>query len=33
VLTETLVALTNKEVPQEEFAHRPEKLLAKVKNN
>lgn len=30
VLTETLVALTNKEVPLEEFAHRPEKLLEKI---
>ncbi len=30
VLTETLVALTNKEIPLEEFAHKPEKLLAKV---
>ena len=28
VLTETLVALTNKEIPLEEFAHQPEKLLA-----
>jgi 2-dehydropantoate 2-reductase len=31
VLTETLVALTNKEIPLEEFAHQPEKLLSKVK--
>lgn len=30
VLTETLMALTNKEVPLEEFAHRPEKLLEKI---
>jgi 2-dehydropantoate 2-reductase len=30
VLTETLLALTNKELPLEEFAHKPEKLLAKV---
>jgi len=30
VLTETLVALTNKEIPLEEFAHKPEKLLAKI---
>ena len=30
VLTETLLALTNKEIPLEEFAHKPEKLLAKV---
>jgi len=28
VLTETLMALTNKEIPLEEFAHKPEKLLA-----
>src|SRR6266498_2397607 len=33
VLTETLVALTNKEIPLEEFAHKPKKLLAKVQNN
>ena len=31
VLTETLMALTNKEIPLEEFAHKPEKLLSKVK--
>jgi 2-dehydropantoate 2-reductase len=30
VLTETLVAMTNKEIPLEEFAHKPEKLLAKI---
>ena len=30
VLTETLLALTNKEIPLEEFAHKPEKLLAKL---
>jgi 2-dehydropantoate 2-reductase len=30
VLTETLMALTNKEVPLEEFAHKPEKLLEKL---
>src|SRR5512138_2525072 len=29
-LTEILVALTNKEIPLEEFAHKPEKLLAKI---
>jgi 2-dehydropantoate 2-reductase len=29
-LTETLLALTNKEIPLEEFAHKPEKLLEKV---
>jgi len=33
VLTETLVALTNKEIPPQEFAHKPEKLLSKIKNN
>jgi 2-dehydropantoate 2-reductase len=27
VLTETLLALTNKEIPLEEFAHKPEKLV------
>jgi 2-dehydropantoate 2-reductase len=30
VLTETLLALTNKEIPLEEFAHKPKKLLAKI---
>ena len=30
VLTETLVALTNKEIPLEEFAHKPEKLVSKL---
>lgn len=30
VLTETLVALTNKEIPLEEFAHEPEKLLTRI---
>jgi 2-dehydropantoate 2-reductase len=30
VLTEILLALTNKELPLEEFAHQPEKLLAKI---
>jgi 2-dehydropantoate 2-reductase len=30
VLTETLVALTKKDIPLEEFAHQPEKLLAKI---
>ena len=29
VLTETLLALTNKQIPLEEFAHKPEKLLSK----
>jgi len=28
MLTQTLLALTNKEIPLEEFAHKPEKLLA-----
>ena len=32
VLTETLLALTNKEIPLEEFAHKPEKLLSKVES-
>ena len=32
VLTETLLALTNKEIPLEEFAHKPENLLSKVKS-
>ena len=31
LLTETLLALTNKDIPLEEFAHQPEKLLSKVK--
>src|SRR5258707_14025255 len=30
VLTETLMKLTNKEIPLEAFAHQPEKLLALV---
>ena len=30
VLTQTLLALTKKEIPLEEFAHKPEKLLSKV---
>jgi 2-dehydropantoate 2-reductase len=30
MLTETLLALTNKEIPLEEFAHQPEKLLKKL---
>jgi 2-dehydropantoate 2-reductase len=30
ILTETLVALTNKEIPLEAFAHQPEKLLARI---
>lgn len=29
-LTQTLVGLTNKEIPLEEFAHKPEKLLSKL---
>ena len=32
VLTETLLALTNKEIPLEDFAHKPEKLIAKLKS-
>jgi 2-dehydropantoate 2-reductase len=32
VLTETLLALTNKEVSLEEFAHKPEKLINKLKS-
>jgi 2-dehydropantoate 2-reductase len=31
VLTETLLALTKKEISLEEFAHKPEKLLTKIK--
>jgi 2-dehydropantoate 2-reductase len=31
-LTETLLALTNKEIPLDEFTHRPEKLLAKIQS-
>jgi len=30
VLTETLMALTNKEIPLEEFAHKPERLLSGI---
>jgi len=30
MLTETLLALTNKQIPIEEFAHKPEKLLLKL---
>src|SRR5258707_2056541 len=30
VLTDTLLALTNKEIPLEEFAHKPEKLLNRI---
>lgn len=33
VLTETLVALTKKDIPLDEFAHKPEKLLAKIKTS
>jgi hypothetical protein len=29
MLTETLVAMTNGEIPLDAFAHKPEKLLAK----
>jgi 2-dehydropantoate 2-reductase len=31
VLTETLMALTNKEIPLKEFSHQPEKLVSKVR--
>lgn len=31
LLTATLLALTKKEIPLEEFAHKPDKLLAKIK--
>lgn len=31
ILTDTLLALTNKEIPLEDFAHKPEKLLGKIK--
>lgn len=31
-LTETLMSLTNKEIPLEEFAHQPEKLLNRLKS-
>jgi 2-dehydropantoate 2-reductase len=32
VLTETLMALTKKEIPLEEFAGKPERLLEKVES-
>ena len=32
VLTETLLALVNKQIPLEEFAHKPEKLFEKIHN-
>jgi 2-dehydropantoate 2-reductase len=32
-LTEILVALTSGEIPLDEFAHKPEKLLAKIQNS
>ncbi|HLO30606.1 MAG TPA: ketopantoate reductase family protein [Anaerolineales bacterium] len=32
VLTETLMTLTNKEIPLEEFSHKPQKLLSKVES-
>jgi len=32
ILTETLMALTNKEIPLEEFAHKPEKLVGMLKS-
>ena len=31
MLTETLLALTNKKIPLEEFSHKPEKLLSKLR--
>lgn len=33
VLTETLMSLTRKEIPLDEYAHQPEKLLAKLSSN
>jgi 2-dehydropantoate 2-reductase len=33
VLTDTLMSLTRKEIPLEEYAHQPEKLLAKLSSN
>ena len=33
VLTETLLALVNQQIPLDEFAHKPEKLLAKIHIN
>ena len=33
VLTETLMALTNREVSLDEFSHKPEKLLARIQTN
>jgi 2-dehydropantoate 2-reductase len=30
LLTETLLALTNGEIPLEEYAHQPKKLLSKL---
>ena len=33
VLTDTLMSLTRKEVPLEEYAHQPEKLIARVSSN
>ena len=32
MLTETLLALTNKELPMDEFAHKPEKLINRLKS-
>jgi 2-dehydropantoate 2-reductase len=32
MLTETLLALTNKAIPLDEFAHKPEKLVARLKS-
>lgn len=33
ILTETLMALTHREIPLDEFSRRPEKLLARIQNN
>ena len=33
VLTDTLLSLTRKEIPLEEYSHQPEKLLAKLSSN
>ena len=33
VLTDTLMSLTRKEIPLEEYAHQPEKLLARLSSN
>src|SRR5688572_11498301 len=33
VLTETLIALTSREIPLDAFSHKPEKLLARIQDN